>query len=134
MYRTGDIARWLPDGNLLFLNRADSQVKIRGYRIELREIENVLLDFKKSAGIKALTDVSYDPPAADVPGDSAETLHCRRCLLTPGYPGLSIDEDGICNICKEYETYKEKALDYFKTIRDFETCLKILACISALFF
>jgi amino acid adenylation domain-containing protein len=42
LYKTGDLARYLPDGNLEFLGRVDQQVKIRGIRIELEEIETVL--------------------------------------------------------------------------------------------
>ena len=42
IYRSGDLARWLPDGNIEYLGRIDEQVKIRGYRIELGEIENVI--------------------------------------------------------------------------------------------
>ncbi|MEI8399415.1 MAG: amino acid adenylation domain-containing protein [Alcaligenaceae bacterium] len=43
LYRSGDFARYLPEGHLLFQGRKDKQVKIRGFRIELAEIENALL-------------------------------------------------------------------------------------------
>ncbi|KTD33049.1 peptide synthetase, non-ribosomal [Legionella nautarum] len=45
LYKTGDLVRWTPEGNLEYLGRNDFQVKIRGYRIELGEIENALINY-----------------------------------------------------------------------------------------
>ena len=58
MYKTGDLGRWLTDGNIEFLGRKDFQVKINGYRIELEEIENALLSIAgiKDAVVSVFTD------------------------------------------------------------------------------
>jgi acyl carrier protein len=70
IYQTGDLARFLPDGNIEFLGRKDQQVKIRGYRIELKEIENYVLEH---AGIKETVVLSRekksDAPAEEDTGD-----------------------------------------------------------------
>ena len=57
VYRTGDIVRYLPDGNISFVGRRDGQVKIRGFRIELKEIESVIRQFE---GIKDVTVQAFD--------------------------------------------------------------------------
>ena len=43
LYKTGDIVRYLPDGNIIYVGRTDNQVKIRGFRVELEEIEKQIL-------------------------------------------------------------------------------------------
>ena len=56
-YRTGDVVRFLSDGNIQYVGRRDMQVKIRGFRIELSEVEEVIRHFR---GIKDVTVVAYD--------------------------------------------------------------------------
>ncbi len=54
LYLTGDLAQYLPDGNIVYVGRMDHQVKLRGYRIELGEIESVLClqpDIKKAVAV-----------------------------------------------------------------------------------
>ncbi|MFW6333601.1 MAG: non-ribosomal peptide synthetase, partial [Thermodesulfobacteriota bacterium] len=59
MYRSGDLGRWRPNGNIEFLGRCDDQVKIRGYRIELGEIENRLLSHPSVKGAVVLSKTVY---------------------------------------------------------------------------
>ncbi len=54
IYRTGDVARWLLDGNIEYLGREDHQVKIRGLRIELGEIENTIREYPGITNCAAL--------------------------------------------------------------------------------
>ncbi|MCX2678914.1 amino acid adenylation domain-containing protein [Galbibacter sp. EGI 63066] len=55
LYRTGDLAYWMPDGRIRFMGRQDRQVKIRGFRIELGEIERCLLDISGIANAVVIT-------------------------------------------------------------------------------
>ena len=62
LYRSGDLARWLPNGNIECLGRIDDQVKIRGFRIELGEIESRLLEF---AGVNDAIALAIEDEGGD---------------------------------------------------------------------
>lgn len=62
LYKTGDLAKWLPDGDIEYIERIDHQVKIRGFRIELGEIESAIVRIK---GIMEAVVVAKD----DINGD-----------------------------------------------------------------
>ena len=62
MYKTGDLGRWLPDGNIEYMGRNDFQVKLRGFRIELGEVEAKL---SQCAGVGEAVVIARE----DVPGD-----------------------------------------------------------------
>jgi amino acid adenylation domain-containing protein len=97
MYKTGDLVRWLRDGTVEYLGRADNQVKISGYRIELGEIEAVLSQHpavRQSVVIARDTApgapkqlVAYLLPAE---GAEAPSPHVMRTTLRETLPGYMV--------------------------------------------
>ncbi|MCP4156727.1 MAG: amino acid adenylation domain-containing protein, partial [bacterium] len=101
LYRTGDLVKWHPDGNLEFLGRIDHQVKIRGFRIELGEIESLLLSHEniKEAIVVAKKDqesnnylAAYYVPNEAVADAEASTPDAKtmRDYLSEKIPGYMI--------------------------------------------
>lgn len=98
LYRTGDLGRWLPDGNIEFIGRGDDQVKIRGYRVELGEIENVLqthadvvtavVTARSSAGSKELVAYIVNKQPVNVPD--------LRIWLGKSLPAYMIPAHFVC--------------------------------------
>jgi len=91
LYKTGDLCRYLPDGNMEFLGRIDQQVKLRGFRIELDEIEATL---QRHPAVQEVAAAVRETPAGDrllvayvVP---AETLNAeRRTMNGPEWSSLA---------------------------------------------
>ncbi|KAG0207382.1 hypothetical protein BGX31_002567, partial [Mortierella sp. GBA43] len=93
MYKTGDQARYLPDGNIVYLGRNDQQVKIRGFRIELGEIESRLVDHPlvETATVVAIGESSDKRLVAYVAGASNDDLaRILRSYLTSCLPDYMV--------------------------------------------
>ncbi len=103
MYHTGDVVRYLPDGNIDFIGRRDGQVKIRGFRIELSEVEQIINSYP---GVKNSVVVTKDAPdgskriAAYIVAEETidiEALHAFIAENKPSYmvPSASMQIDKI---------------------------------------
>ena len=95
LYKTGDLARYLPDGDIEYLGRIDNQVKIRGFRIELGEIEAVLLSHPQVREAVVLVNESDRPEdralvAYIVPNDPACTTQLLREFVKRQLPDYMI--------------------------------------------
>ena len=83
-YRTGDIAKYAPNGQIRFVGRADAQVKVRGFRVELAEIEGLLLQCEGVQAVAVALDASTQQLAAYV----------------VEIPERSINREGISNLLR----------------------------------
>lgn len=151
LYRTGDLGRYLRDGNIEFLGRQDNQVKINGYRIELGEVEYAIQENElvmdaavvvneKAAGRQMVAFVQVDKGHAyglhgmddeDIILDSAERMQFKLKELAirdlTGYKRIHLDD----SLLNENEFYRHRSYRHFskKSIRlsDFTSMIGSLA-------
>jgi amino acid adenylation domain-containing protein/non-ribosomal peptide synthase protein (TIGR01720 family) len=110
IYKTGDIGRWLEDGNIEIMGRIDEQVKIRGHRIEIGEIEAA---FAAHPDIVEGVVVVRDRKASE-----EEVRTCKMCGITSSYPGVRVNEDSVCEVCESFTRYNQFFDGYFMDLED----------------
>lgn len=100
-YRSGDLVRWAPGGELIYLGRQDTQVKLRGYRVELAEVEQVILGLPGVAAAAVVvapggaTLIAYFVPTMPESADDSLVADCRRMLPEYMVPSVFIRVDEI---------------------------------------
>ena len=123
LYKTGDLGRYMPDGNIEFLGREDFQVKVNGYRIELGEIESVLLQHPSIKEVIVSTIESgkdtkrlaaYVVPHKEASAESSSKESSED--------GLKAPVQGLTNIQKLQFKLEQKSV---RKIESDQTCVKL---------
>lgn len=95
LYATGDMVRWLPDGQLQYIERKDNQVKVRGFRIELSEIEHQLLTLEEIQESKVVV-------LSDENTEKKLVAYLVKCNKNPNTEVVSSVEKNLRKICRSY--------------------------------
>lgn len=87
VYRTGDVGRVL-DGALAVSGRRDRQIKLGGRRVDPAELEQLVVEWAREAGRRA------------IPGPATGVERCSRCVLSAVHPDADLDASGLCRYCR----------------------------------
>ncbi|MCB2298651.1 non-ribosomal peptide synthetase [Clostridium tagluense] len=123
LYKTGDLARWLSDGNIEYLGRIDNQIKIRGFRIELGEIESTLV------GIEGIDQAVV----IDIDEENSKSL---RAYIKVSKEGISVNyvKEQLSKILPEYmvpsEVYRVEVVPLNKSGKVDKKALKEIESIK----
>lgn len=105
-YASGDRARRLPSGELVYLGRANNQLKFRGARIELQEIETAL---------QALDVVDHAYVTITNRQSEKREVLCDQCGISSTVPGIRMDQ-GVCSVCQDFAAKRDLVQPYFKDL------------------
>ncbi len=109
LYRTGDVVRMTDANRMVYLGRADEQIKVGGIRLEPGEIEHLA---QTVPGVRRAVARLWSPSAERV------IEHCIRCGLPSDVPDVSIDGDGVCTSCHQFDLVAPQAEAWFRTEAD----------------
>lgn len=111
IYKTGDLGKWLENGEIEYAGRIDDQVKIRGYRIELQEIEDKISNLKniEKAVVRVKSDSDYD----------------KKLIAFLEYPQEDLDDKSKNNLIKKFREELTHSLPVYMIPHDFVIMKKL---------
>ncbi len=116
-YRTGDRARVERPGVATYGGRIDDQLKVNGIRLEPAEVEAALLQHPLIDN----TIVRIWHPGDDV--SSTDDRRCLRCGLGVDVPGVELDDEQICGLCRTFDVVEPQTRRWFRNEQDLDSHL-----------
>lgn len=110
-YRSGDLVRLTNPETAVYLGRADEQVKVGGRRLEPTEVEDALTSHPAiaAAAVRLWSPTEHEPDH-----------RCERCGVGSNIPGISLDDNRVCNICHDYDRVSLQTKSWFRNLDDLQ--------------
>ena len=119
-YRTGDLVRVVRPGVATYGGRMDDQLKVNGIRLEPAEVEAALVAIP---GITTALVRVWHP--ADAHPTLSDSQRCVRCGLGIDVPGVELDAERVCTVCRSFELVEPQTREWFRTEADLDERLQV---------